>query len=273
MNLFSKAITITHLSKIIVSIVFCLLGWGMPVSMPAQVAVIDYVKVDPDQLGAYLDLEERWEKIHQTRLEKNLIISWGVYEIMFTGSADPYNYVTVTVFNNLDLYDRSWDISFLTDSYPDMSDAEIDAFYKQTQKVKNVVKIGVVHRLLSTATVPGQLPAYVLVNGMKIIPGADTEYLTMEKDVFMPIHEEGIKQNTRAGWALWEKAYGGDYEDYQYITLDAYYSFKQIEDYNSPALFDKLHPNKDFNQVLTDIRKVRTMVSREVWRLIAYVEK
>lgn len=237
-----------------------------------QVAVIDYVKVSPEKVGEYLELEDKWKAVHEARLDKGLIISWGLYEVMFMGSADLYNYATVTVYDNLDMFDRSWDITFLTDSYPDMDESEIDEFYKYTWETKNLVRNVVLHQMISTAVDPGRLPAYVLVNGMKVVPGGDVEYLAMERDVFKPIHEEGIRQNARAGWALWEMFYGGNYSDYQYVTLDAYYSFKQIENDITSPLFEKLHPNKDFNDVLKKANSIRSIVTREVWRLLEFVE-
>jgi hypothetical protein len=239
----------------------------------SQVAVIDYVKVTPDKLGEYLSLEEQWKVIHEARLNKGLIISWGLYEVMFTGSADLYNYATVTVYDNLDMYDKSWDITFLTESYPDMNDEEIEAFYTRTWQTKNLVRNVVLHRMHSTSTDPGQLPTYVIVNGMKVIPGHEVDYVDMESNIFMPIHEEGIRQKFRAGWSLWEKFYGGDYSDYQYMTFDAYYSFKQIENDITAPLYEKLNPRGDFNQVLAKANGIRTIVTREVWRLIEFVER
>lgn len=238
----------------------------------AQVAVIDYVKVSPNKIADYLQLENRWKAVHEARLAEGLIISWGLYEVMFTGSADHYNFATVTVYDNLDMYDKSWDINFLIESYPEMNESEIDEFYKETWETKNLVRNVVLSRMISTSTDPGELPAYVLVNGMKVAPGGDSEYLAIEKEVFMPIHEEGIKQNARAGWALWEKFYGGNFADFQYVTLDSYYSFKQIENDNTASLFNKLFPNKDFNDVLKKANSTRTIVSREVWRLLEFVE-
>ena len=89
----------------------------------------------------------------------------------------------------------------------------------------------------------------------------------------MPIHEEGIKQGTRAAWSLWEMFYGGNYSEYQYVTFDAYFSFKQIDIDNSTALFEKLHPDSDFIDVLDRMNGIRTIMSRQVWRLIGLVEK
>lgn len=238
-----------------------------------QVAVVDYVKVTPDRVGDYLRLEEQWKTIHEARLEKGLIISWGLYEVMFSGSADLYNYASVTVYDNLDMYDRSWDITFLTESYPDMDEKEIDAFYTQTWQTKNLVRNVVLHRLVSTSTDPGKLPTYVIVNAMKVVPGRESDYIEMENNVFMPIHEEGIRQKIRAGWSLWEKLYGGNYSDYQYMTLDAYYSFRQIENDITTPLFEKLNPGGDFSKALGKANNIRTIVSREVWSLLEFVEK
>jgi hypothetical protein len=255
------------------TILFALIATLYPLfNVYAQVAVIDYVKISPDKTGNYLELENRWKAVHEAQLEKGSIISWGLYEVMFTGSLDPYNYATVTIYENLDMYDRSWDISFLTQSFPDMDDEAIDTFYKQTQETKNIVRNVVLRMMLSTSTKPGELPAYVLVNGMKVAPGADSEYLAMEKNIFMPLHDEGIKQNLRAGWSLWEKFYGGNFADFQYITLDEYYTFKQIDSDITEPLFKKLNPNRNFSDVLMNINGFRTIVTREVWRLLEFVE-
>ena len=60
------------------------------------IAVVDYMKVEPENTQAYMEVEKMWKNIHQTRLKKGLIKFWGLYSIMFSGANNDYNYVTVT---------------------------------------------------------------------------------------------------------------------------------------------------------------------------------
>lgn len=238
----------------------------------SQVAIIDYIKVEPDKLGRYLELEEKWQKVHENRIKNDRIISWGIYEVMFTGTTDPYNYAIVTVYKNLDMFEKSWDISFLTESFPDMSDEDIENFYNETWESRDLVKTEVMRHVLETVTQPEDPPVYVLVNGMKIKPENNLAYISMERDIFRPLHEAAIKKKTRASWSLWQKFYG-DFTDYQYITLDEYYSFKQSESEEMGDVFNDLHPDKDWDTTLRYADEIRTLAWREVWRLVKYVDE
>ncbi|MDP6457455.1 MAG: hypothetical protein QF669_08410, partial [Candidatus Marinimicrobia bacterium] len=56
------------------------------------IAVVSYMKVEPGNTQEYLEVEKIWKKIHQTRLEKGMIKFWGLYSVMYTGTASEYNY-------------------------------------------------------------------------------------------------------------------------------------------------------------------------------------
>lgn len=62
---------------------------------------VQYMKVNPGKAGQYRELErDLWKPIHQERVERGLIRSWGLYGVHLPGQAVDYEYVILTEFPN-----------------------------------------------------------------------------------------------------------------------------------------------------------------------------
>ncbi len=60
---------------------------------------IDYMQIPPGQTLKYHDLElNTWKPIHELRVERGMINSWGLYGHHIPGGSADYQYVTVTEF-------------------------------------------------------------------------------------------------------------------------------------------------------------------------------
>ena len=55
--------------------------------------MIMYMKVKPGEVDKYLKLEKEWKKIHQARMEKGYITGWQLWQKMYAGTEDEYQYL------------------------------------------------------------------------------------------------------------------------------------------------------------------------------------
>ena len=62
--------------------------------------VISYMKVPPGFTGKYLEFEDGWKDIHRERLARGHITGWQLWEKMYSGAGDEYQYITLTWYRN-----------------------------------------------------------------------------------------------------------------------------------------------------------------------------
>ena len=71
------------------------------IAVEAQtVAVVDYMKVPANGGDTYLAIEKQWKTLHQTRVDAGEILGWELYAVRNTGTNSPYNFATVTIYEN-----------------------------------------------------------------------------------------------------------------------------------------------------------------------------
>ena len=99
---------IRSLTLAVVAVVSFLAGTLVPVAWtqsettPRYMLVAD-MKVRPGDGQAYVAMErDVWKPMHKKIIESGKTRSWSLYGVMFSGTEDPYNYVTVQTFDSLD---------------------------------------------------------------------------------------------------------------------------------------------------------------------------
>ncbi|HUF10632.1 MAG TPA: hypothetical protein VMO47_15030 [Rhodothermales bacterium] len=100
---------------------------------------------------------------------------------------------------------------------------------------------------------------YIVVGCMK---STSSDYVDVERDLWLPMHQEMVNQGQKAGWALYQVRFGfrdecDHYTVNRYIGADAVAgAFMDL-----PAIFAKVHPDADMDEAVE-----RTLASREmVW--------
>lgn len=119
--------------------------------------VVDFMKVSPGDGRAYVELEKGpWKAVHEERISRGLMRGWALYEVRYPlGTARPYDYVTVNVFDSF--ADAERDPALLLESVlPDVSKDEV---LEETLAVRDLVRGEIWYRLDSagvTALSPSQ---------------------------------------------------------------------------------------------------------------------
>lgn len=254
-------------------LVACLPVSGNAQNQPTVFAIVDFMKVKPENEGKYLDIEKNvWKPMHQERLNKGTITGWILYKVLYTGTDDPYNYVTVTFFDNQANLEDPWkDI----DAVKILPGRDLTKDMEETNISRNLVKSRLIVRQDEVVPEggPGEVK-YIEVDFMKVKPGNEGAYVEAEENIWMPIHKEFIKAGTRVGWSLWGNSFpGGSDMDYQYMTANYFADFSKIGMADYTAAFGNAHKGKSMDELGKKTDDLRDLVRSEIWQTIDVVTK
>lgn len=257
---------------LVLSFGFFIVTESVNASEPVYV-VVEYIKVKPEDHVKYLEVEQKvWKPMHQERITQGFIASWTLYAVEFTGSYDDYNYVAITTYSDPKKLENPWDADIPAKVHPNMTIAEI---MDRTNKVREYVRSELYSTVASVPEIPLKDPAqYIQVNYMNVKPGEQSEYESLEKEIWMPIHEESIRSGKTVGWGFWSAVFPrGAGRPYQYMTLNTFSDYSYVFNLSFSVPFKAIHPDMDYSVMTQKTQQARTIVRTELWDLIDYVVK
>ena len=242
---------------------------------PVYIAV-NYIKTHPGKQGAYMDLLKNYsKKIYEYNFKQGRSMGYYISSMVLpAGSSAEYDITAITV---------STDLKFLVDDSvaatmilkklnPDYSDAFLQSILDEYGGVRTIVKREI---LTSLAEIdPAAAPTkYYTIDYMKATPGKETEYVKLEKEVWMPIHRERIKMGVLTDWLLLEKNMPYTSTDaYNYETVNFFNDINFLQDSKYAEAIKKAFPNTDVNKSMDATTASRTIVKEELWKLEFYVD-
>lgn len=229
------------------------------------IGVAEYMNVENKE--EYLEIEKQWEKINKVRRQKGMIIGWALYQVMFKTPEDPYNYIAVSWYDSFSKIDTEIPDEIYQTVFPQMTKDDIKAFNKKTTNVRKQITSGVFHQRMTCVNGLDSLGKFYVVYEIKVQQGKSKELMKIYEEIYKPLFEEDIRQKKRTTWSLWEK-WQGNLKDFQYLSADGYSSLDQIEQVNYLAYFNKIHPNKNVEQISDRVEELRQLVSTEMWKMI-----
>lgn len=120
----------------------------------------------------------------------------------------------------------------------------------------------------------GSTAKFIQVSSMKVAPSNGNTYAEMEKEIFMPIHQELIKAGKMHDWILASRVfpYGSDWEN-TFLTFDIFNQWGDMEPGNMGGLFSKVHPDKKIDNVWEKMMNLREMTRSETWEIFNVVNQ
>lgn len=109
---------------------------------------------------------------------------------------------------------------------------------------------------------------FAIVDYMKVPEGGNNEYVSVERDIWKPMHQEWVDQGKMESWALWRIPYpGGTGAEYHYATVQIFDDPKTMENRmdDMEAVFKKVHPGMDADKAFA-----RTEASRDLVKTYAF---
>jgi len=237
---------------------------------PSLFIVADYMKVPPEKLNEYLQVEQTiWKPLHRQRINQGIIVGWYLYAVNFAGTESEFNYVVLNLYDDQEHLESPWSADILAEVHPKLEAQDIMA---QTIKCRENVRSELFYSIVVAPEIPLARPAsYLQVNYMNVAPGNQSDYERLEKDIWQPVHNEMVSSGRTAGWGLWALLFprGADLP-YQYCTLNAFSDFSYVFDLDYSSSFSKTHPDLDPSEIASETQDSRTVVRTELWELIDY---
>jgi hypothetical protein len=110
---------------------------------------------------------------------------------------------------------------------------------------------------------------YYFLNHMRVHDAA--EYTKFEAEVWCPLAEEWIKEGSQSGWRTFTLLLpAGTDAKYTALSVDIYPTWEAVfKTRNVQETFAKVHPGKDYTQVMGGLTKLRDLAQRD----LMYVEE
>lgn len=253
---------------------FPFLSFAQNAEQQQPFALVDFMKVDPSSEADYLRMEQEvWKHIHQERLNQGQLSGWYLYRINYAGTNSTYNYVTVTIFPSLDKVQNTIpEEVFQAAIQGPLAGRQPNEIMQEANKIRNLVSSYLLYQMASVSDDDEEPAPFIEVDYMYVTPETEADYVTLEEEVWKPIHKALTDMGYEAGWSAWGVRFPGGYgAPFQYATVNSYADFTNIGPLPIEEAFKAAHPEKDYQEIMDQTEAARDMVKTELWTLIDYV--
>lgn len=221
-----------------------------------------YMKVKPGESEEYLELEQEWKKINQARIDQGYITGWQLWQKMYSGADDEYQYIVLEWYENFQKTATTGYLEVINDLY---SQEQLADLSERTHHARVVTRTDVMHRI---STVENSKPtSFLIVGEIKPRPGMEEGYLKMEREIFLPLHQEAVNQGQMTTWSLWRR-WPYKENDAPYAVVNGFDDFTKIGKMDYPELFKAVDTDMTIEEVWNSVGEIRDITKTEVWRLV-----
>jgi hypothetical protein len=245
-----------HLKVLIV-----LLLAAFPAVLSSQTVTAEYMKVTEQSESLYLKVEQEWKKIHKARIDAGLIQGWTLYRNVGAGYKDPYQYVTITWYDNM--------TKAVTSPFDGLDESVWGAINEDLINQTGDSRV-LAHRDFSynmESASGSHESKYIVINRMRPTPGNWDAYVKSEREIFKPMFDESIKEGHRNSWGLWQ-TWPYKEGEIRLVTVDGFDSLEQRAGEDLGDLFKKVFPDKDMNKVAQEVTSFRDQAEVELWERV-----
>ncbi len=232
----------------------------------AQIAVVNYMKVKPGGEDAFLASERTWKKLHQQRVNEGKLMAWEVYYVHGQGTASPYNYVTVDVYENMKAALQGITTEELKKAF---GEKYADLLSKTTAS-RDLVYSDMFSRRMS---VDGKEPdKFVRISFMSVKD--NDKYYQMEEKAFKPLHQAAAEMGNLNSWSIWSRPFWNN-TNYDAVAVNGFTSVDQMtkmsygdETFKKATASMKPGEVMEISNLMNDTDKIRDMIRSQLWELL-----
>lgn len=93
------------------------------------------------------------------------------------------------------------------------------------------------------------------------------EYLSVEQELWKPVHEERVRRGIILGWGFYSLFVGEPNAPYNYIAVNVFDDFDKIDYFGLGDIVSDIYPDKDLTLFYQQTRETREVVRTEIWRV------
>ncbi|HEU5148687.1 MAG TPA: hypothetical protein VFT90_18295 [Chryseosolibacter sp.] len=214
-------------------------------------------------------VKQRVKPLQVIRQQSGEMAFWIFFRVHFAGQADDYNYVGVGYYPSWANTEQETLGELLKQSD---GDADVAEFTRLQRELRTVVRESIFYQLEAVEPNPPVPARYVMIGYMKAKPGKQSDYLNIERNEWIPVHQRLLTEGQSAGWGLWQVVFpGGTGSTYDYVTSNRYSTYDQVLQVNYEAMFKKVRPGANVTDILNRTTASRDLVRSELWEVVEMV--
>lgn len=234
---------------------------------------IDYISVENGNDEEFLNaVKGAMSSAYQKLIESGDIKSWQIYKVNFPGGErSNYNYVNIVTTTDIRSFEK--DFSNISSNYFVPNSYEGNELDNLAEIVDlQASEIWKVRSLLSPESDNSvNTSRFMTMDYMNVAQGRGLEYLMLEDEVAMPLHQVRINQDNMTGWEVYSLILpGGTEYGYNFATGNYFDHIEDIEFGFTQELIKQTMPGTDVADLLNTIYETRDLVKSETWELVTY---
>ena len=222
----------------------------------ATFIAVDYIKTVPGKNYGEI-LNTKWKKLAEKRIKDGTIVGWDAWWNMNSTDESNHDIMLVTLLRDIDSLNAGQGILQV---FPEMTEDEVTAFRKKNRESRKIVN-STIFRVVDDYFKQDSVPNIAVINYMKVAPGDEFEYESMEKE-----YKSNVEDSPKAGWAVHKRVDRvGSNLGYNYVTVDFYNKMSEIMLERAPTW----KMSEEFAQEYDKIQKLRKHVYSDThWNFI-----
>lgn len=232
---------------------------------------IDYIRVDEDQSSEFIRMAESVLKpAYDALASDGKIKNWRLYKVNFPGGErTTYNFVCVVTAEGIRSFEENFSnissMYFMPKTGNQQSSSKLAAITDMEAS-----EIWKVRSLINVDESPSPPSRFMTMDYMNVAQGRGLEYLMLEDEVAMPLHQERVNMESMAGWEVYSLILpGGTEYGYNYATGNYFDHIEHVEFGFTQELIKQTMPGTDVADLLNTIYETRDLVRSELWELVA----
>jgi len=161
--------------------------------------VLEFVKVESDQLFDYIEFKDLMEKVYRQTRNDNQIAGWDFWTLQSGADQSDFQYIMITHYDDpvkmMSGMDETKMIEYTKIAYPHLNEAQVVKLFENSLSMREMPMRLYMKEIVCTEDnfqmKPGSLASFDL---MKARERNFTAYEKAEEEVFKPIHEKRIEQ-------------------------------------------------------------------------------
>lgn len=244
----------------------------------AQTERLDYKKVD------YINVEDESDRdfielvnsvltpAYQKLVDSGEIKTWRLYKVVFPGGErSSYSYISVATATDIDSFEENFSNISSLHFMPNNNKQAVSDFVAASELEGS--EIWKVRSMINVEEDSSEPSPYKTMDYMNVAQGRGLEYLMLEDEVAMPLHEERIKMDNMTGWEVYSLILpGGTEYGYNYATGNYFDTIADVEFGFTEELIKQTMPGTDVAELLETIYETRDLVKSELWQLVVHSE-
>lgn len=110
-------------------------------------------------------------------------------------------------------------------------------------------------------------PLFVKIDYFKPAPGETGEYVSLERELWKPLHEERYNRGIIKSWNFYQVMAGEPDVPYQYIAVNVFDDFGMIDYFDLEDIMQTVYPDKDPGDLMKRTHASREVVRTEIWQI------